>query len=304
MSLIVGLFFLNVGISVLITLLLLNFIKLNIVKRHREFGLLSICIGSFIPILGSIFIILVFYLLKKFTKDFLPIEINAYPQIEYARKNPVNIKAYGNSWADVRLHSSQYSPEERNQALYSVSKGLPRDTNLIYSSLVSDNLEELRICAFSMLENQQDYLQKKINQLLKRNEEVLEPQKKAFIAKQLALLYWELVYRNLADHEFRSILLEQSYFYANLALEELTTDATLIILLSRICMESNKIEEGVTDLSVAAKMNAPSSKIIPYLAELAYKKKNFSSVRDYLCSDSSFRYVLRINKIVEFWCKK
>ncbi|WP_347251474.1 hypothetical protein [Legionella sp.] len=304
MDLILKVFFLNLGISVLVTLLIMNLIQLDIIKRKKSFALLSICIGAFIPPLGNIVVIIAVFLLKKYGEDFQPIEINLYPQVEYARKNPVKVVAYGTSWADVRLHSSNYSPEERNQALYSVSKGLPRDTNRIYSSLVSDDLEELRICAFSMLENQQDFLQKKINQFLKKYEEILEPKKKAFIAKQIALLYWELVYRNLADQEFRSILLEQSNFYANIALEILSDDTTLLILLSRINMENGQIKEGLSNLSMASKYNAPNSKIYPYLAELAYKKREYNTVKEYLCSDASFRYILRINKIVEFWCKK
>ncbi len=303
-DLFLNVFFLSLGISLLITFLLINLIQLDLVKRKKEFSLLLICIGTFIPFLGNIVVVVAVLLLKKFGEDFQPHIINLYPQVEYARKNPVEVVAHGTSWADVRLHSSNYSTEERNKALYSVSKGLPRDTNRIYSSLVSDDSEELRICAFSMLENQQNYLQKKINQFIKKSEETVDPDKIAFLAKQLALLYWELVYRNLADQEFRSILLEQSNFYANIALESLPEDTTLLILLARINMENKQLKEGLSYLSRASELNAPKSKIYPYLAELAYKKRDYNTVKESLCLDTSFRYILKINKVVEFWCGK
>ncbi|KTC85778.1 hypothetical protein [Legionella drozanskii] len=301
---VIALFFVNFLISVLVSYMLLNVYNLEIVKRRREFTYLLVSIGSFIPLLGNILILVGMYLLKKYGRDFHPVEVNVYPTVEYSRKNPVKIVAYATSWADIRLHSPNYSPDERHKALYSISRGLPRETNLIYSSLVSDDLEELRISAFSMLEVQQDYLQTKISQLLKKYEEAHEPYKAAVIAKQIALLYWELVYRNLSEKEFRSILLERSEFFANVAMEALPEDTALLILLSRINIENGKLKEGLYHLSAAAKLQAPSSKIIPYLAELAYKRREYSEVREYLCTDSSFRYILKINKIVEFWCEK
>lgn len=301
---VIALFFVNFLISVLVSYALLNFFNLSIFKRRREFTYLLVSLGTFIPLLGNLFIIAGMYLLKKYGKDFQPVDINVYPTLEYSRKNPVKIVAYATSWANIRLHSSTYSSEQRHQALSSISRGLPRETNLIYSSLVSDDLEELRISAFSMLEAQQDYLQTKISQLIKKYEETHETYKSALIAKQIALLYWELVYRNLSEQEFRSILLERAEFFANVAMDALPEDTALLILLSKISIENGKLKEGLYHLSAAAKLQAPSSKIIPYLAELAYKRREYGEVREYLCSDIAFRYILKINKIVEFWCKK
>lgn len=171
---VIALFFVNFLISVLVSYALLNFFNLSIFKRRREFTYLLVSLGTFIPLLGNLFIIAGMYLLKKYGKDFQPVDINVYPTLEYSRKNPVKIVAYATSWANIRLHSSTYSSEQRHQALSSISRGLPRETNLIYSSLVSDDLEELRISAFSMLEAQQDYLQTKISQLIKNMRKLMK----------------------------------------------------------------------------------------------------------------------------------
>lgn len=88
-DLILNVFFLNLGISLLITFLLVNLIQLDLVKRKKEFSFLLICIGTFIPFLGNIVVIIAIFLLKKFGEDFQPHIINLYPQVEYARKNPV-----------------------------------------------------------------------------------------------------------------------------------------------------------------------------------------------------------------------
>lgn len=303
MGFILEIFVLNMGISLIIAFLLVRFIPLDITKRKGAFTFFLMGIGSFIPFLGNLVAFLFVILLKKYTVDFKPIEINFYPPIQYLRKNAVKTIAHGRGWADIRLHSSHYSQEERQRALRSVHRGLPRDTNLIYNTLISDDFEELRVCAFSLLETQQDFLQTKINLLLKKYEEFSEPLKKASLAKQISLLYWELVYRNLSHQEFRQLLLERSTFFANIALEVLINDATLLILLSKISIEHGNLELGLDYLIKAKECQAPSSKTLPYLAELAYKNKNYKAVKQYLSSDPSLHYLFKINKIVDFWCK-
>lgn len=296
-------FFVNFLLTGLIVLSLVNLVSIDVNKQRRAFSFLLMGIGTFIPLIGIFVVLLVTLLLKKYGKDFYPIEVNTYHDVEYSRKNPIKTVAYGTGWADIRLNSSKFSQDERKQALQSISRGLPKDANLIYSKLVSDDLEELRICSFSMLEIQQDYLQSKINLLLKKHQDNTDPKKKAFLAKLLALLYWELVYRNLSDQEFRSILLERSSYFANQSLAVLSDDATLLILISKINIQEGKLEESLQNLKKAAAFQAPASKIIPYLAELAYENKDYKTVKQLLNSDHSLRYIFKINKIVNFWCK-
>jgi hypothetical protein len=303
-SLVLGFFLVNLTLSCLLSWVLVYSVQLDVVKRKKAFNCFIFSIAAFIPVLGNLINILVLLVLKRYGKDFEPIEIDRYPQVEYSRKNPVKIVAYGFNWASVRLESTQFSEEERTKALNSVSRGSPRETNLVYSKLVSDELEELRICAFSLLESQQDFLQTQINQLLKKFDGMEDALKKAYLAKQIALLYWELVYRNLADQEFRSILLERSIYYAEYALKTLAEDATLLVLRARIDIAQNKDKEGYQSLLAAAQYHASKSKILPYFAELAFQKKDYAAVRDYLSSERSLKYIFKMSKIIDFWCPK
>ena len=67
-------------------------------------------------------------------------------------------------------------------------------------------------------------------------------------------------------------------------------------------MENGNTEEGLKDLDIASTYEAPQSKIIPYLAEVAYNNQDYNLVKKYLNSDNSLEYILKINKIVKFWC--
>ena len=287
---------------VLVALVLSKVVHVETNKRSVAFFFLLLIIGTFIPVLGLCMVVVFVLLLRHYSVDFNPVELNTFAQVEYTRKNPVNIVAYGSGWASTRLQSSNFSTDQRKQALQGITRGTPKDSNLIYNQLVSDDVEELRVCAFSMLENQQNYIHEKINQLLKTYNEMTDVNKKAFMAKQLALLYWELIYRNLSDYEFRKLLLERSTFFANIALAVFKEDATLWILLSRIEITKGEKQKGLTNLEIAAKYNAPKSKVLPFLAELAYQKHDYNGVKRFLGEDSSMRFILKINKVIRFWC--
>lgn len=296
-------FFINSMLSISIAGILVNSIRIEILKRKKIYFLLIACLGIFIPILGILLSIIITLLLKTYGKDFYPVSIKVYPQVEYSRKYAIKISAYGMGWATSRLQSPKFDKKERMEALLSVSRGFARDVNLIYSKLVTDDLEELRVCAFSMLENQLDYLNKQINLLIKKHQEISVPYKRAFIAKQLALLYWEMVYRNLSDKEFRAILLERSSYYASSVLDFSPDDTTMRILLARIDLTNGNLNESIDNFARASKLHAPASKITPYLAEMAFDNKNYVAVKQYFSSHPSLKYLLKINKIYHFWCK-
>ena len=279
-------------------------IKIDIVKSKSGFFCMIVAIGTFIPFLGNILVLVMLFMLRAFTKDFEPVAIITQPVVIYSRKTPIQTKPYGADWANVRLTKStaSFTAEEQLRALRGVSRYVSRDVNLIYQKLMSDNMEELRVCSFSMLEKQQNYLHKQISILLKKFKNITKA-KQAIIAKQLALLYWELIYRNLSDYEFRNILLKQSYHYASIACEKLPEDATLWILLSRIHLANGKVEDSAQALQRALTLHASPSRVVPYLAEIAYKQQDYATLKKYLEANPSVQYILKMNSIYKFWCK-
>ena len=347
-ALVLLIFFLNAALSVLLAYILTYTIHIDIVKRKTELLVLLAITGMFIPFLGNIFNLIGICLLSLFTKNFSPLSIHVQPIYSFARKKPVRAVAYGMNWANVRFQSSRFSKDEQLEALRGLSRGQVRDVNLIYKKLVSDDEEELRVRAFSMLENQHNYLHRQINSLTnifnsspesisstsrglsvgsmslrasldptdkprdvgREREEAVSNvfnktkalQHRAFIAKQLALLYWELVYRNLADEEFRAIVLERSLHYALIALQSRPEDARLWLLTSRIHILQNNLEESLHDLNQAAILHAPPSRYLPFFAEIAYKNRDYPAVIEYFKANPSLQYLLKINSIYKLWC--
>lgn len=272
-------------------------------SQRKSFFMLLLNIQLFVPLLGSFLVLLTVFFLKTYKKIIYPFDIVRFKNTIYIRKEPVKIECYGEGWASVRLDEPLFSPLERRQALVSLSKSVKKRANPIYNQLLSDDEEELRIWAFSLLENQQNFIHEKINGLLKIYRQSKNEEKKAFYSKNLALLYWELIYLNLGEKEFRKIILEKSKLYAEKALNFYQQDPFLWILLARIFMEMGEVAKGLEFLRTAEKNHAPLSKIYPYFAEHSFLSRDFDRVQQYLGYDPAFKDILKLSKMITFWCE-
>jgi hypothetical protein len=304
--LVVQCFFTLFIVSSIISWITVNTSISHLGNKKKDVFIFLLCVQIFTPILGNLIVFISIYFLKRYNKIVYPVEISTFQKPVYFRRDPVQVFAYAEGWASVRLELSQlltpFSENERKQALITLGRGTKKNVNHIYTQLVSDDMEEIRICAFSLLEVQQNLLHDKINELLKIYQKSNTERKKAFYAKHLALQYWELIYLNLGEKEFRKIILEKSKYYAKIAHQILPNDPFLLILLARIAIATSQTNTGINLLLSAAKLHAPNSKIYPYLAENSYIQRDFKSVKKYLSKDTSFRKILKIGQVVEFWC--
>lgn len=304
-------FVILIGISALTAYFVVTFSTKYLSQDKWLFWLFLFVMQLFIPILGHLIALGLIFLLPQYHKKIYPLDIAIFKNPAYIRKNPVKIQAYSEGWAAIRLELNQFSESERKQALITISRGSRQKVNLIYQQLVSDDMEELRICAFSLLENQQNYLHEKINELIKLYEKTTpktgeasfnQIQAKAFYAKQLALLYWEFVYLNLGEQEFRKIILGKSQHYAEVARASLGNDPIILVLLARIAIANHEVKKGLDLLEQSIQYGAPANKVYPYLSENRYLHRDFQQVKAYLNEDPTFKYIIKLHPIVKFWC--
>ncbi len=270
--------------------------------KALPFFVFLLILQTFIPLLGQVIAITSIAWLRRYRAEVYPCEILSFQNPMYIRTTPIAVTAYAEGWASLRLNFAAFPEHERKQALISLSRGAKQYSNLLYQQLVADDLEELRICAFSLLENQQDFIHDKINELLKIYNQTPPSAIQAFYAKQIAWLFWELIYLNLGDKDFRLVILERSLHYANIALAWSPQDPTLLILSARIAMAQQQTTASVQLLQKAAQLHAPHSKIAPYMAEQAFYEHDFAKVRQYLAHDAAFQHILKLRDVVNFWC--
>lgn len=297
-------FFILLSMSAFIALITVNVSIKHLGNKKKSVFLFLLVTQTFTPIIGNVIVIMAIFMLKRYKTNIYPVQIATFHTPIYIRTTPISIPAYAEGWAFLRLNSPTFPENERKQALIALNRGAQKNTNRIYQQLVSDEMEELRICAFSLLELQQNQIHASINSLLKIYTNATYASNKAFYAKQLALLYWELIYLNLGDKEFRNVILNRCAYYANIANDILQQDPIVLIILSRIAYSNQDEKTGAKMLQAAKDHHAPNSKVDPYLAEARFLARDFEHISSYLSYDKSFEFILKLNPLVKFWCHK
>lgn len=296
------LFLINFIFSALLAWLLIKVIDERLVKQRLAFFGLLTAFCTFLPFFGLFVAVISLSLLSRYQKLSPEVTIKTFPPLYYTDEKIIKVSAYGAGWAKIRLESQEFSKNVREHALISINKTIGREINQLNRQLLSDSTDELRLFAFSLLEKEQDMINNKISELLQAYAHVESSEKKALIEKYLAALYWELTYLNLAETEFRQLVIDKCRYFLERAVEVLTNDYSLWCMLAQVYKETGHIELSIDALKTAEQLGAPSTKVYPYLAEYSFMKHHYNEVRKYLSHDVSCRDILKLNKVVDYWC--
>ncbi|MGB9766760.1 MAG: tetratricopeptide repeat protein [Sulfurihydrogenibium sp.] len=174
----------------------------------------------------------------------------------------------------------------------------PSVFNLIKENL-SNPVDEIRLLAFSIISKFEKDLTEKIHELEKKLKEEISQEEKAEIYKDLAQIYWDFVLYNLVDEEFKEFMLKTAEDYAFKSLQ-IKENPYVYFLLGRMYLRKKKIEESLNYLLKAYNDKALRQKVIPYLAECYFYKKDFSQVKN-LMKEIDLTIDLRIKFIRDFW---
>lgn len=296
-------FLLNFIFSLIIAAVLLPLLSKYLPRHKLGFFCWMVALGSFIPIFGFLILIASISLLRHYGDFTTDVIIKTFPELTYTDEKIINVGAYGVGWAKIRLESTQFPKRVREEALISVNKTINRETNEFNRKLLSDTTDELRLFAFSFLEKQQDAINNNISEVLKKYDRS-QGMEKAQMEKYLAALYWELTYLNLAETEFRQLIINRCLFFLRRALKVLDKDYSLWCLLAQVYKNTHEIEKSIEALETADSLGAPPTRVLPYLAELSFIQGNYNDVRRYLCSNISNKDMLQLKMLFLYWCKR
>jgi polysaccharide biosynthesis protein PelE len=267
-----------------------------------RFYLLIFLLVCFVPVGGiliSLFMIFNIYRLRtKFHKD---VEI-LDNTINLSHLKPVKSQ-YGAGGAIRRLLLNKYNPVERTNALFALGQEKFNDINKFMYRLLVDDTDEIRLLAFNTLEQQETLITdniKKILQILKNHNFNTHAEGYAKYEKKLAMLYWELVYNNLVSQELEASILQKALSYTLSALKILSEDAILWTLLGKIYTRMQKYSQAESAFAKALSFNVSPSQVLPYLAEIKYKKGDYAATKQYL-NLSTLLDVPLIAPVKRFW---
>lgn len=175
-----------------------------------------------------------------------------------------------------------------------------KNVSLIKHSL-SDKNDEVRLFSFALIDKLERDINDSIHKTLERYKAAKSDAARAPLAKQLAFLYWELVYYELSDEVLKAFLLDETIKYANEALRYNKVDMSMRKLLGKVYLMKKEFDNAATQLVVVVENDALDSYTYPYLAEIHFNSRNFRSVKAMMAHAKNLDMNPTLYPVVEQW---
>jgi len=201
------------------------------------------------------------------------------------------------------LNNATVPVPARLRALVSLQNVPARLASPLLQDLLGDPAEDLRLLAYGMLDAQEQALNRAIHRELARHRESNDRAIVARSARKLAELYWEMNYRGLAVGELRNHAIDRALGYAHEALRADPTDADLMLRVGRLLHAQNRRGDAHKVYVEALGLGLPATRVIPYLAELAFDVRDYDEVRRLLAALRDWPGMSRLQPVIHYWVK-
>jgi hypothetical protein len=181
-------------------------------------------------------------------------------------------------------------------ALLALSRVPGRIATPLLRSMLPSGTEDVRLLAYGLLDAQEKRLNQSIHEALRRHAE--GGAERVAAARRLAELYWELVYHGLAVGDVRRHALERCLTYAEEALAA-ASHPEMALYRARALHALGRIDEA--EAAYAGLSGLPESRVLPYLAELAYDRRDYARCRALLAQIDEGTALLRLSAVLRYW---
>ncbi len=193
----------------------------------------------------------------------------------------------------------------RMQSLLTLQAVPSKVSNPILEELLGDATEDVRLVAFGMLDAEEKKIAKEIRYESERQHRQLSKAQRYDSLRRLAELNWELVYACLIQGELRQHILRQARAYVDEALAlSVPPGSGLVFLQGRILFELGDAEGAERAMLRAMDLGQPKTSALPYLAEIAFQRRDFSQVGLFMQQLSSLNLASRTRAVEDFWGKR
>jgi hypothetical protein len=258
----------------------------------------------FIPILG-----LLGQLIGILVARFLP---RVVPELPYAEIPPIEFEfppreirertKYGQGGLTSRLKDAGVPKETRFKSLLAL-QGMPsRLANPLLQDMLGDPADEVRLVAYGILDNQEKNINQHIHDELEKLREAESPEMQMIALRRLAELYWELVYGGLVHGDVRDHAMSETSRYLDQAMQIAPEDAGLWFLKGRMLLyKRDPAAEAALHRAVANGLE--ESRVLAYLGQIAFERRDYAEVRRVFSSLSEAQYAARLRPAVRYWSR-
>lgn len=297
-----GLFFAGHGLaSLLFAMLLTVAMPRRFTGRRRWLLALFGSVCFFIPVLGGLgsVIAMIFFRISRYKPKHAEFHSLKLPPFMEEGSRVASGMGEGGAWS--RLRTVHLPKSDRLKALLAVGSSGGRTINRLLRLATGDTDDEIRLLAFNLFDRQERVISSSISSKLEALKETTDPHQRVELYRSLALLHWEMVYNGLAQAELQDFFVEQALRYAREAQALGGSDAVLSLLLGRIYLMRHQIAEAEEAVVEAQQLGAPPARVVPYLAEFAFIRRDFATLKQLVNLDPSLRHKPGIGPVAQFW---
>ncbi|MBL8385797.1 MAG: hypothetical protein JNM90_22125 [Burkholderiales bacterium] len=265
--------------SALIALALLPLVPARYARPRRWVLLFLFSFSFFVPIAGLVCVLggLVFSLvLPRFSPA------DAFGRVEVPRfTTHRNAEGTGFRGGQVRaqLANDRAPVAARLTALSAVQHTPARLTGGILRELLADPVDDVRLLAYGMLDGKEKAISARILAARDVLAGGVTPAEARAAHRQIAELYWELIYQSLVQGDMLTFAAGEASRHARLALESDPDDAGLWFILGRLGLASDALAEAGRAFDEAGARGFPRERLLPYLGEWLFRQRRYSDVR-------------------------
>ncbi|MFM0736211.1 sugar ABC transporter permease [Paraburkholderia xenovorans] len=205
----------------------------------------------------------------------------------------------------AELQNADAGTAFRMTALLAMQAMPARTVSPLLQGMLADPLDDIRLLAYGILDNREKLLTQQILQQRPRLDKTLHPElndtDRRRANKTLAELYSELIYEHLVTGDVYRNAADQADGFAAAALASDPDDASLWRLRGRLALDRRELDAADTMLQRAIDCGFPRERMLPYLAEAAYLRRNFARVRQLLGEMDRRAGSSTLHAVLAFW---
>jgi polysaccharide biosynthesis protein PelE len=292
---------LNAGCGVLQALLFLVLLPRRY-RRPAGFTLLFLwLVCSFVPFFGGMILLVSCIWAAVFPARRRDEDMQEVPTPQFVTYLMSRVSHGGGARLQARLVNTQVNASDRLSALVAIQSMPTRTTGTLLRDLLADPVEDVRLIAYGTLDQAENEVMQKIFQTAQTLDYAATDSERHAINRQLAELYFELVYQNLVQGAVYRHTLEQADRYARAALEIDSGDAALWMIRGRLALANGAAGEAEHHMARAQQLGFPRERLVPWMAEVAFLQGNYARVSELLGSLTNAAALPMLNPVVRYW---
>jgi tetratricopeptide (TPR) repeat protein len=270
--------------------------------RSSVLSLLFSCI-FFVPVLGFVGVIFGVLLRHLLPKLRAPQRFSAVrlPELDIHASSEKSSAGFRQAGVRQFLKNDQAPVPQRLRAMVALSHAPSRIGSPVLRELLGDADDDLRLLAYGLLDGREKKLNAAIHDARLRLAATKEVDERAGVAHQLASLYWELVYQGLVHGDLLDYAVSEALRHTETALLGRTDDPALHLQYGRLLQQLNRHDEADQAYQRARELGLPASRVVPYLAELAFARRDYATVKSLLATMQNWEGLSRLQPVLRFW---